>query len=631
MRRLVEEEDWHPVDVEDLEPRADLVVRSQKNTLVVAGPGAGKTELLAQRASFLLDTGRCPWPQRILAVSFKRDAARNIEARVKARCGERGIRFDSFTLDAFAKRLVDRFLAALPPEWRPDSGYEVKSFSLRRDQIVDWLNSVRLPAGVSHAEYATYEEAKLKKILDAVMYGAELPYDGDAISELHRILGKQWWAEQLCPREGESRISFPMLSRLAAFLLRTNPMVCAALRKTYYAVFLDEFQDTTSSQWDLVRTAFAGSGSVLTAVGDSKQRIMVWAGAKTDIFERFQEDFAASREDLVRNYRSVRELVRIQHVIVEALEAGSEKAVSVCRAPETGVCAVLEFRNPEQEAKYLADLMAEEIRQGARPRDFCVIVRQRCADMVQGLAAELAARGITLRDESTLQDLRAEPVTEVVLLALRLGTRIRDSDAWSALVQRMASIAALDPESEGLRIEELAIAHKSAVTRELAEEGGLRDLPRVVVDVLGRAAYQSVFRQYLDDAYLNGVLEDLGRALQRSYESTGDSAQTADDFMGVDVVPAMTIHKSKGLEFGTIIFLGLEDSQWWSFRQQTSEEKRNFFVAFSRAIHRVLFTFCSERDQFGRRRIQRRDDVDALYAILREAGVGSLDLRAELG
>ena len=46
---------------------------------------------------------------------------------------------------------------------------------------------------------------------------------------------------------------------------------------TYSHVFLDEFQDTTVSQWDLITSAFSGSDSVLTAVGDGKQRIMVWA------------------------------------------------------------------------------------------------------------------------------------------------------------------------------------------------------------------------------------------------------------------------------------------------------------------------------------------------------------------
>jgi len=90
-------------------------VISDKNTYVVAGPGAGKTELLAQRASYLLETNRCRYPRKILAISFKKDAAKNLAARVEKRCGkELGRRFVSLTYDAFAKGLLDRFYRALP-------------------------------------------------------------------------------------------------------------------------------------------------------------------------------------------------------------------------------------------------------------------------------------------------------------------------------------------------------------------------------------------------------------------------------------------------------------------------------------------------------------------------------------
>jgi superfamily I DNA/RNA helicase len=80
-------ETWIPVGIDSLEPIANLVVRSERNTLVVAGPGAGKTELLAQRACFLLETGKCAHPRRILTISFKRDAAKNLRTGVEKRSG----------------------------------------------------------------------------------------------------------------------------------------------------------------------------------------------------------------------------------------------------------------------------------------------------------------------------------------------------------------------------------------------------------------------------------------------------------------------------------------------------------------------------------------------------------------
>src|SRR6185437_1775796 len=121
----IKAQNWRPLGLV-LEPAADLVLRSTRNQFVAAGPGAGKTELLAQRAAYLLQTRLCPIPRRILAISFKRDAANNLRERVKMRCGiELARRFESYTFDAFAKGLLDRFRLGLSVDWRPTLNYEI--------------------------------------------------------------------------------------------------------------------------------------------------------------------------------------------------------------------------------------------------------------------------------------------------------------------------------------------------------------------------------------------------------------------------------------------------------------------------------------------------------------------------
>lgn len=191
----------------------------------------------------------------------------------------------------------------------------------------------------------------------------------------------------------------------------------------------------------------------------------------------------------------------------------------------------------------------------------------------------------------------------------------------------MSWLTGIDDQEDEPELERLVVAHREAVSADLAAGSGLRDCPRHVVDVLGTSCYQAGFRQYASVENLERVISTLGAALEASLTSVGDAARVVDDFAGADVVPAMTIHKSKGLEFGTIIFLGLEDSEWWSFRNQPEEEKRAFFVAFSRGIRRVLFTYCDQRDSRWGRRRQKRQAVDALYDILAQAGVRRSDLR----
>jgi DNA helicase II / ATP-dependent DNA helicase PcrA len=428
--------------------------------------------------------------------------------------------------------------------------------------------------------------------------------------------------------ESIASLTFPMLNRLAAYLLRCNPKVVAALQLTYQYVFLDEFQDTTASQWDLIRTGFRKSQTRLTAVGDTKQRIMVWAGAKSDVFESFENEFAAERIELVRNYRSRPELVQMQHVIAQSLEAGTAEPISSTINEGSGLCEVLEFRNPEQEASYLATLIQGEISSGrTAPHDYCVLARQRVADMTVLLQAELQGRNICLRDESVLQDLRVEPISQVVLAAIRLSTRERDAQAWARLVEEVSILSGRELERDELVLEQIAAEHLRVAKEHLASKSELNTLPSRLMAVLGASRYRSTYRQYTNGDYLDRTIQNLGTALQQSLSSVEDPSLVPDDFDGVNILPAMTIHKSKGLEFRTVIFLGLEDGQWWGFRRQPEEEKRAFFVAFSRAIERVVFTWSDERDGRFCRQRQSRKDVDALHEILGQAGVPTANCR----
>ena len=75
----------------------------------------------------------------------------------------------------------------------------------------------------------------------------------------------------------------------------------------------------------------------------------------------------------------------------------------------------------------------------------------------------------------------------------------------------------------------------------------------------------------------------------------------------------MTIHKSKGLEYHSVIFVGLDDGAWWSFAGDKIEGTAGFFVAFTRAEQRVVFTYCARRGA--------RNKIAALYGLLEQAGV----------
>ncbi len=131
----IAQNDWGPVGIDELEPAAWSAVRHAGPSFVIAGPGAGKTEFLAQRADYQFATSACRKPWSILAISFKRDSARNLANRVNVRTPGAVNRFDSMTFDALTKGIVDRFRSALPPAWRINRDYQV-CFSNQNDASV---------------------------------------------------------------------------------------------------------------------------------------------------------------------------------------------------------------------------------------------------------------------------------------------------------------------------------------------------------------------------------------------------------------------------------------------------------------------------------------------------------------
>lgn len=619
---LMDSQQWKPVGIQDLESAAWKVLRSRVNMLVTAGPGAGKTELLAQRAVYLLQTGICPFPKRILAISFKRDAAKNIASRVALRCGKEAKRFESHTLDSFAKSLVDRFHAGLPPEWRPPADYQILQYFAGREAEA-WIRAQRFPPGISAPpQYWTRDQHK--QYLEQSTVGVPLPFDSQRMDPAGYWIAQTWWKEALGQTGLTSRLTFPMISRLAGLLIRTNPLIRNALLNTYSFVFLDEFQDTMISQYDLISECFMKTDSVLTAVGDSKQRIMGWAGAMADSFDRFKADFLAQDEPLIRNYRSAMALVKVQQIIAEALESDPPKVQAVKGADVPGVCEIWEFQNEHMEAEMIASLIENGLhKKGLQPRDFCILVKQRCELMSATVIAALKARGIRARDETTLQDLLAEPVCELLISILRLIARGRDPVAWTELCHMVAFLHGWqgDEDTEMASREAGRIVRAAREACNKLDAATIQDDMHKLIEIVGKERLKAQWRQYTRGEFFQRQIEGFSAALKNSYLEFKSLTTAVEDLVGDNVVPAMTIHKSKGLEFHTIIFVGLEDSSWWSFASQSDEDKRAFFVAFSRAKERVFFTFSDVRDTGRGAAVQQRSSIDDLYAIMRRAGI----------
>ena len=418
-----------------------------------------------------------------------------------------------------------------------------------------------------------------------------------------------------------------MIGRLVELLLRLNPMARDALRLTYSHLFMDEFQDTTQVQYDLVRAIFIGADTIVTAVGDNKQQIMCWAMAMDDPFAAFDADFQPERTALYNNYRSSPELVRIQHILAQALDAKSVEPISKITGTVAGKsCAIWDFPSPEREADKLAEFVDAEMKaHDLGPRDFVLLVRQKAIDFAEVLQPAFATAGTPLRNEAAqagaimLQELLAEEVSELIICVLRLVMTARAGRHWTSCQEALGSLRGIGPDDE---IEQARLAKElDTFATRLGREHPMPPIAEpaaqeLVDDVLGfvaRGGLIAAHTAYGQGNWLEKVLESTAVHLAQSAADASDWSAALDAYEGLHAIPLMTIHKSKGLEYHSVIFVGLDDGAWWSFARDESEGTAGFFVAFTRAKQRVAFTYCARRGA--------RKKIAALYGLLEKAGV----------
>lgn len=522
---------WSPSDGLSLEPNALTAAKEIGRSLALtAGPGAGKTEMLAQRADFLLRTATCRYPKRILAISFKVDASQNLKARVRKRCGpELASRLDSHTFHAFAKRIIDRFRPVLTGRDALDSDYSIGPVRVQRR---------------------------------AITFGDMVP--------------------------------------LAVTIVESSQIARNAIRQTYSHVFLDEFQDCTDVQYRLIKACFHGTQAKLTAVGDTKQRIMGWAGALEGIFQTYAHDFAARPLNLYQNFRSKPRLRRMQNAMVRVMDppaALNDEDI----AGEEGEIEILRFDDDDREATYLADAFRDWIdEEGIAPSEIAVLVSKQQNLYCQKLRTALEVRGVPFREEDSTQDLASDPVACLIVDFLLVASGSRQPAPYGRLLDLVVFSHGFDEEREyqaRSRWDRFVadVGQRIADGRtDLAEEDELAGIVDELIRVVGRDAVVALSPDY---AHGDRLQQQIEATINRAHHLLrgGDNVATAlASFSGDRAVRIMSIHKSKGLEFDTVVVLGVERETFWG---NEVAERSAYFVGISRAKRRLFLTVCERRER----------------------------------
>ena len=526
---------WQPADCLVLEPNALIAATEQSgNVLVTAGPGAGKTELLAQRVDFVLRAQISAYPRRILAIAFKVDASVNLAARVRERSGiELSRRLDSRTFHAFARRIVDSFRLALPQERRPDSGFSVGPRSnwprmIAYDELIPLATLlVENNPFVRQTLRSTYSHVLLDEFQDctSVQYSFLIAAFRGADSCLtavgdvkQRIMG---WAGAL---EGVLQ-SFADDFSAQPLHLYQNRRSLPRVRR---------FQNSMVKRMELT-----------AAVGD--EEVSGTGGIVRVISSPTCSD----------------EAVQVANLIEETKADGvplSEIAVLFSKQPDLyaeRLTKELDRRSiPYRDEQTLQDLLAEPLYELV-----CDYLRVLIGDH--------------------------EPVAYTRLLGRLIG-----SDADEEEEYRLNSLWTDDIASARHRMAEL-----NAAWTGLAEARGVRveEMAISFLEKAGPAVLQSLSAQYEEEGSLTEAQVEVCSHIKEVFASSMTVRSALSRLTDQDSVRILTIHKSKGLEFDTAIVMAVEEETFWS-RDKVSE-RAAFFVAVSRARRQLALTTAGYRER----------------------------------
>lgn len=409
MARYISKLDWLPTDGIELTSEQNTVLKiTDKNIAITAGPGTGKTEVLAQKATYLLQTGLCQFPFRILALSYKVDAASNIRERVKKRCPrDLSYRFSSMTVDAFILSLVRRFATSLPKWLKIQKDFEM----VTNIDDADYLRS-------SNATYFPDEYRKDVSILQENV--------SEEIKQLYLYAARN------------NCFDYNMCHTMAYYIVNHNPDIRKLVSRTYKYIFLDEFQDVNGRHYKILESLFNNQYNKICAVGDDKQAIMGWAGAIPDIFSKFQSDYAATLYSFTYNHRSTIEIVQFINTVVHKLTPMGHKPIeyrclSSFPSPHSFIAAQ-SFDSVVDESAYIAQCINKILRENRdlTPSDIAIILKQRTADYLLSTKGIFEKYGILVRNEDELvcskglryQDLMVDTLSKLIVYFLKLKLKL---------------------------------------------------------------------------------------------------------------------------------------------------------------------------------------------------------------
>ncbi len=617
------------VHIEDLleqlnEEQLDPVLQTEGPVLVLAGAGSGKTRVLTTRIAYLVEEKGVP-AEAILAITFTNKAANEMKERLS-----RYIDTERMWVSTIHSMCV-RIIRMYADEVGVKSNFSIYSETERNNIIKKSFQECDFE-GDQLLKTVKYHIANAKMLgLEPDEYAEEYSYERE-IDEIVKVYKRY----QKHLHENNS-LDFDDLLSETRKLLKTNEEARNYLGSRFRYILVDEFQDTNSVQFDIIRSLASVHGN-LFVVGDDDQSIYGWRGAEIKNILNFEKAFKDAKVfKLERNYRSTKHILKLANAVIS--NNAHRKSKTLWTENEEGVHAkVYEAEEESGEARYIAQTIAGLIRQGYSYSDFAFLMRINA--LTRSFEQEFTGDGIPYKVFGGFKFFERKEIKDL-LAYLRLINNPFDSEAALRIInfpkrgigaktvenlQLYAYETELSIYDALLDIDEIGF---SGATREKLV--GFRDLitkwikdsldmpvnelvKTIVEDTKMREAYaddsdESINKRANIEEFINSVDEycklNVGASLTDYLNQVTLSSDT-DEMDDGNYVTLATIHAVKGLEFGFVFLCGMEENTMPISRaidsdEEMEEERRLMYVAITRAKERIYFTRSKSRYLYGKR------------------------------
>ena len=587
--------------------------------LVTAGPGSGKTHVLTSRILYLIQERQIP-PERILVITFTREAARSMQNRYFEMADiSADAHFGQVSFGTFHS-----FFYQILRSSEKYTQYRIIGEMEKQKILYPLLKEIKTRQGQNSPYYDPVSQEETGRILSAISYGKNTgrgPEAGEKLSEPWRECYEELLQGYEKEKEQRRQLDLDDLLALTIRELKRDRGLLEYWRSRYSYVLIDEFQDCNPVQYEIVKMLYTVKGNVF-AVGDDDQAIYGFRGADPGIMQRFQEEFEGSAcVVLGRNYRCAPEIVGAAAKVIACNRQRVSKQLTSGR--EAGGSVQLKgFAGGREERAYVLSQCLG--RTSGELNRWAVLFRTNSLMGVFG--AELMQAGIPFVTREKIDSIYEHFVVRDVMDYFRAANGCRERKLFLRIWNRprlrvgREALAAPTVDFEGIRqFYSREPYEKPAAVRDVEQfERKLGQLQRFSLELgitfIRRGfGYEDYLRQRAGDnrELLENWLEVLDwleedcrghrsfeewercqeraalQATQKHDRSRQESIGKSPQKKGIHI---LTMHAAKGLEYDRVFLMDVNEGNIPKLKKGTpvtdmllEEERRLFYVGMTRA------------------------------------------------